>query len=345
MQTFKKVFISCLSVVCIFTLVSVIIIEPMIQTEANYYCDASFRKETAGKYDTLFIGDSDGMASFIPSKFDEKSNRKSINLSSSMLTLQSMSFLLEKEMKRNDIKTVFLQVSFQTFSRNNVEEYGDGEYVMLRRVDSFGERIKYINQCVRFNDLLNIYSRLMTDGIIYWKNTLTHSPIEKYNSDNLGWHSKEANNIYLEKEQAINLYTDKKVMSLNCDEYKNELSEIVDICKDNNVDLYFIFVPVADSTIWKYEDWDKLNKSVSDFCQKQDVGFIDFNLIKMRYLYFNDEESFADSVHMSKSGAESFTDMLCDVYNDILNGKEITDQFYDSYCSMKQDSPYMEYIK
>lgn len=344
MQTFKKILIVFLVLVIIIGGVSALIIEPM-NDEGNYFCDAKLRKSLAGTIDFVYVGDSDGMTGFHPEVFDGKTDRTSYNLSGSMMTMHSRYYLLKKEIARNPIQSVVIQISPEALWRKNTN-YGDGDSVTLSRLDTVGERIGYLLRYVSVDDWLNIYSRQMISGFAYWKDRLSNGKTVRIDYSARGWKKSLPVDVRLSPEEAVSIYNTKQFEADFYDVSVKELEDVISLCNDNSIQVIIVSQPFADAWIWEFDDWDGYGGWLNEFCEENNCTYIDFNLLKNRYEVFSDESSFTDTVHMSELGADAFTAVLADVLTDFYEDGHIDDTlFYASYEEMKQDSPYFSYLQ
>lgn len=341
MQTFKKTSKTVVISLFILVLLSAVIIEPMIYQEKNYYNDASLRESLAGKIDTIFIGDSDGLSAFKPEIYDEITGSCSYNLSGTMMTVGSIKFMLEKEMKRNPVKTVMLQISHEMLCRKPGEELGDGESVIIQRLDNIGERNEFLFSQVKFDDWLNIYSRLLVTGIVDWKETLMGNKGNGPRPQDKGWHLNKGNDITIADENVVELYNSNSLSGAQYDFYEQEFTEIINIAKSYGAEVKIVILPVADCYIWEHNNWDNFYTWMENFSKERNVDFIDVNLYKERFSLFKDNESYKDYAHMSESGADNLSSCLAKI---ITNKVDRSEAFYESYEDMKKNSPYMSFL-
>lgn len=340
MRTFKKIGIVSLILVALVSAVSALLIEPMIRNEGVYCCDAQLRKTLSGTIDFIYIGDSDGMTGFCPELFDQSTDSRSYNLSGTMMTMHSRYYLLEKEIRRNPISTVVLQISPEALLRKNTN-YGDGDSATLMRLDSLAERIGFMLRYVAVNDWLNIYSRHLVEGVSYWKDVLTGSiDGSQVDYSARGWKKVAAVDVSLSSEEAASKYNTSNFEADFFEDSVDELRDVIALCKENNIRVILVSQPFSDAWIWETDAWDNYGNWLKDFSRENDCEFLDFNLLKDRYVLFSDERSFKDTVHMSEDGATAFTMAFAETLNRISAGDEIDTLFYDSYVEMKLDSPY-----
>lgn len=341
MQTFKKIIMSCLIFIGILSIISVVVIEPMIQFGMYYYCDGNYRDHTAGEYELFFMGDSDGLAAFSPSIFQKYTGLKSYNLSGEKNTSTSEYYLLDKELKRNPARTVILQVGIDTFLRDYSTEHSEGNAVTLMRTNSFIERLGFLVKYEHFDKWLDVYSGIMTRGILCWERQLTQNNDSIFNGQLKGWHKLYSVDLSLNEKEALEIYNTEE---LDCEFRSDRVEEflsIINMCKDYGAEVIVVMVPMADRYIWKKVNCDDIYDRINSLCVENNTPFVDFNLFKDRYELFSDKYSFKDSIHLSADGAESFTKRLAEIYT---GNKFDSSLFYDSYEFMKADSPYAQYL-
>lgn len=345
MQTFKKIGIVFLILVILISAASALMIEPILKNEGVYCCDAQLRESLAGTIDFIYIGDSDGMTGFCPELFDQNTGYRSYNLSGTMMTMHSRYYLLEKEIGRNPIGTVVLQISPEALLRKNTN-YGDGDSVTLMRLDSFPERIKFMLRYVAVDDWLNIYSRHLVEGFSYWKNVLTGAiDGSQVDYSARGWKKGAPVDVRLSPEETTLKYNTSEFEADFFEDSVDELRSVIALCKENNIRVILVSQPFSDAWIWETDTWDNYGDWLKDFSRENDCELLDFNLLKDRYTLFSDENSFADSVHMSEYGAKTFTLVLAETLEKISAGEEVDSLFYDSYAEMKTNSPYASYLQ
>lgn len=338
MPTSKKILITAISLLLAVVTISALIIEPMIRSGDPYYLDGDRRKELSGSLNILFIGDSDGMTAFSPRIFDDATSSRSYNLSNTMMLYPSRYYLLKKETGRNPIDTVFIQISIETLGRKNTN-YGDGDSVFIQRLDSFGERLEYMIRYVSLDDWLNIYSRLLSSGISWWKDKMSGSDSTQRNEED-GFHPSTAhdqtlsNSIISEMLDSIPFELDFYQPSIDM------LTQMVQFCKNKGIKVIILNLPASDACVWQMADWDEYLKWARAFCEDNQVEYFDFNLLKDRNLILNDFDSYKDTVHMSRKAGEAFTEVLADLWRSLNAGKNCDYLFYDNYSEVKRASPY-----
>ncbi len=340
MQTSKKIIISAISIICIVCLISVIIIVPYLKSESTYYLDSKARKNLSGSIDYIVIGASHGLSAFKPTVLDEELGVNSYNLSGTLLPMYCRTYLVNKELERNPVKTVVIELSYNSLSRNEGEEYGDGETVTKARLDSFGEQLSFLFKYVKVDDWLNAYSRDLANGIMFYKDKFlgTSRGIDYSAKGHL---KKETVDNTLDFELINSTYNSSTAIDEPKEEILNELYKLIDLCKEKNCRVILTVTPLTDSFLWQNKDWDKFRIQTENIAKEKNLELYDFNLFKNRFGLFNDNESFNDNLHMSDDGASVFSKVFSETIKKVDSSEDVSGLFYKTYDEMKQQSPYM----
>lgn len=340
MQTFKRIFCALLIFIVTFTSVSVAVIYPFVNSETEFFQDSKLRQSLAGTIDCVVLGASQGVCSFVPEIMDKELGVNSYNLCSAMIPMYARKYLLEKELKRNNIQTVIIDLSYNTLNRSSDDEYGNGDVRVIEKLDSFGERLYYMYKYIKINDWLNIYSRLFINSLNGIETRISKGT-HNVNYEAKGFDAKKATDITLSPEEAAEIHNTEKVSIDYFKDNVEQLTEIIDLCKSNGIRVIVAVVPLSDRILWKYESMDSFREWAENYCHELNCEFYDFNLLKNRYSLFNESNSwYSDASHMSEIGARAFTAEFSEVIKQVNLNQDINDLFYPSYNEMLKHSPY-----
>ena len=334
MRISKKLMLSVLCFLLTLILLSVLILYPVCHYELDDYRDANVRMSLVGQIDYLFLGASHGYTSYQPATVDAELGNFSYNLSSPLMDWNSRIYMLEKELARNPVKHVAIEVSYNALYRDETKEFAEGPAVTVQRLDSLGEVLQFMLKHVNVNDWLNIYSRLLAMGLSQWLDLIRGDTSQQICYENRGFHDAVTNVIRLEEISAEQIHTN--YLSENV----QKLEQMIQVCKDLQVTCSIVVVPISDAYLYTSEGWDGFYEYMKDFCQEHNCELYDFNLLRDRYAIFSDTSSFFDIVHLSNQGATEFSKAYADVMKRVMNGESIDDLFYGSYQEMLLDSPY-----
>ena len=356
MQTFKKAAVS---------FISVLLCLAVLFTASFYYSDkfsvATNKEQCTIPEDTnyIFCGASQCEMAFIPDEIDRNVN----NIKSYNLSVQSIRLCARYEVIKNlilsgkKIKTVVLELSYDSFERK--ENHSALSDIVLRSYYKSLLSREYIlkytyNRYLVRNEILNFKSFFTyKDG----KNSAQSSSESsqtastngsigygsQYKDANRGFVAFESKNVRIAENEIKTDFESEKYESIILEDNVELVNKIVDLCKDNDVEIIIAVVPLSDAFIWKHTSLDSFYNYLSDFSKTAGCRFYDFNLLKNRYSVFNDKESFYNESHLSYVGAKALSKEYCKVINKVNSGEDVCDLFYSSYQEMKADSPYMKY--
>lgn len=340
MHSFKEVLKSSVSVLLVTFILFGIVIGPYSVSECDYYCDCKYRKELAGTIDTLFLGASQGVRCFVPEIINQKLGCSSYNLSGKFLTWHAREALLLEEIKRNPIKTLFLEISSDSLQRGNETGLEGNSHVLLR-LNGFGKKVKYFlseTSSDEYDDMLSLFSR---QGFTYYMYKLMGKE-KGLDRNAFGYSPGEAYDMTIDRTNISKEYNSETFDSNYDSENLETLERMIKLCKQYKIQVYLIVVPVSDKKVWQMSALDNFDKSINMLSQKLSCRYINFNLLKSRYEKFSDKTSFCDETHLADSGAKIFSEILANTVLKINNNTDIKKEFYLSYSEMRNDSPYME---
>ena len=344
MHNFKKALLSMLLFGMIFAAVSAVIIHPFLNAEHGYYQDSKLRNSLAGSLDFLVIGASNSLEAMDCRVIDKQLNSNSYNLSAGLMTLDARRFFLQKEVQRNPVDTVVIDLSYQTLTRNEHDEDAAGDETALGRLESVKERWQYLWRCVDFDDWLNVYSRQFVLGLEYWMSMIKGADSCAVDYDAKGFYARPANDLTIKESEIQDRYQKIK-MDLDWKEENIEkLTELISYCKDHDIRVILAVMPLPDAAVWQNQGEEEFLQIASQMASENECEFYDFNLFRGRYDCWNDQTSFFDVQHMSAEGAAAFTKVFCNVIQK-AETEDVSQYFYPSYEAMKADSPYMAYLQ
>ena len=100
---------------------------PYFYGTAYYYQDASARSALRGSLNLLISGSSHAFRAFIPEQLDRTLGTESYNLACSMQTMEGRYRLLRKELERNPVQTVVIELSYNALTRSRAAEGPEGD--------------------------------------------------------------------------------------------------------------------------------------------------------------------------------------------------------------------------
>lgn len=165
MNNFKSAIRTCIIFLIVLTILSAAIMSAFFIGENYYYQDSRERAELSGTLDFFVCGASHAMRGFRPDILDQELGVNSYNLSCSRQTMQGRYELLNLELNRNPAKTVVLELSYDSMTRNRDEEGPEGDMYMLGKLGGFMPRIKYFFSAIRPKEYGRMYYNYIDNGV------------------------------------------------------------------------------------------------------------------------------------------------------------------------------------
>jgi len=337
MQTFKKLVIDIVIFCSIIFGISYLIIAPWASSESYYYQDQRLRKELAGSIDCGIIGASYALTAFKPDIFQKESGISAYNFSASSMSMRSRYYMMQKELARNKLDTIVVEVSFDTLSRKQDLEYGGGDIWTIVKLDGFAEAVKYMVSNLTLDDAVNVYCRCLGQGLTYWKDRLSGT-LPSLNESDRGWYSKPTVDVSYDSNDYEEL-RDSVDYSFGYDEdtYRCFL-DLLKLVRDSSDRVILVSTPVSEKVLLENKSFDSFNVQCQKTADEFGFEYYDFNLFKERFLLLDDKTSFADDYHLSSNGASAFTELFCKVvFEDGFYNKEMS---YNTYKEMKTNELY-----
>ena len=301
-------------------------------TAYHSHQDAALRRELAGSLDTLIVGASHALNGVDPQVLDEALGTSSYNLSGSLMPMHGRYVLLKKELGRNPVKTVYLEIAADTLLRNSGEEYAEGDEPIIARLDTLGERLAYATQYLDLEDWRNLASRVMLRSVqTLFKMARREDPVQA----GRGFQPLEAHDVTASARMEPERYA---IEELN-PKTVSELEQTVSLCREKQVRVILLVVPESHVRLAKTRELDRFHQWMKQFALEHGCEYYNFNLLRDRWTRFSDAESFYDEGHLSAQGAQAFSEAL----RDWMRGDQVeTRVFYESYDQALQDNPYSQ---
>ena len=338
MQIFRRFALYILCILLVVILVSAAFIAPWLDTPTDFH-DQALRGRLAGQIDTLIIGQSYAMDGIVPKKLDEKLGTVTYNLCGSLMPIYGQKYMLEKELARNPVKNVIIEITPDTFTSDERMNYGNGDSYIVARLDSFSERLDYLIRCVQPSDWPSIYARMLMLSMRSAAYRLL-GRTELIDEANMGFNPMKAEDVSPDPDWARAYHRSMSIFSEPLEENIREYEEMIQLCTQAGCDVTIVYTPVSHVKVWQLYDQDVFLDWAREIAKEYDVPLFDFNLLKSRYELFSDETSFSDDSHLSREGAEVFSAVMADILSRYRAGEDVSPLFYSSYQEVIHDSVY-----
>ena len=337
MRSFRRALLSILCVLAILAAATAAVLGLYYTTEYQTYTDSFLRRDLAGSVDFLVLGSSHAENGVVPAILDEELGVNSYNISGWVMPMAAKRLLLEKELARNPIRTVVIEIAYDTLSRSNDEDFCEGDEAVIARLDTMGERLAYMRENLSLNQWADVYSRAMFRGAQVWLKKITGAP--GLDRAAKGYFGKEAAPLSLRPEEIGPAYQSEP---FSVDTYRPEnaaiLEEIVRLCREAGAEPVVVTVPVSERFLWVTRGQDEFLGYMRDLCGRLGCPYWDFDLWRGRFDLLDDDTSFRDLTHLSDPGARAFTPVLAACLREAPDPS----LFFDSYAEALEHSAYCE---
>ena len=333
MRNFSKTLLVSVAFLLCAAILSLILIEPFFEVQPNYYQDARTRDTLSGTVDFAVLGASFAYRSLDPDVIDPILGTHGYNFSGAGMTMAGRYELLVKELSRNPIKTVVMDLGSDMIYRDRDTVQGaEGDLYLLDRLGTKRERIAYIAKHIRPDEYFYTYSHLLTEGVKTLKNGRVSEYSDEYRLDCRGYYPKYTNDMSMTDAEYRAIRNTKSVYAEVSAENLEYLEKIVTLCKENGIEIVLFTAPVSLKYICEYEDLDKSREIYEQEAEKLGVPYYDFNLLKDRNELFSEDTCFYDEAHMSIDGAPIFSEYFANFLLKLRSGEDVADLFYASYA-------------
>lgn len=334
MRNFKLALRTSILFLLLVAAITEVIVYPYFHSETYHYQDGYVREEMAGSLDFIICGASQAQRGISPAVLDEALEVNSYNIGSPLMTLKGRYHMLEKEVERNPVKTVVIELCYDTMYRDRDVVGPEGDYYMLGRFTSSTERMEYFFSAARLDEYAEFYCDTLQRGLNAWNEFGKNEIGTSENYETKGFAPLETHPIEMIAPENYNkeeIYTDI------AEENMVYLNKMFELCRSRNIKVIMVATPLADAAILSYDKLDEIHTMYKEISQQWDCEYYNFSLYKGKSEIFKDSDSFFDRNHLSAAGAEVFSHILSDVIADSLDGKESYELFYDDFAQAQEE--------
>lgn len=334
MRNFKLALRTSILFLLLVAAITEVIVYPYFHSETYHYQDGYVREEMAGSLDFIICGASQAQRGISPAVLDEALEVNSYNIGSPLMTLKGRYHMLEKEVERNPVKTVIIELCYDTMYRDRDVVGPEGDYYMLGRFTSSTERMEYFFSAARLDEYAEFYCDTLQRGLNAWNEFGKNEIGTSENYETKGFAPLETHPIEMIAPENYNkeeIYTDI------AEENMVYLNKMFELCRSRNIKVIMVATPLADAAILSYDKLDEIHTMYKEISQQWDCEYYNFSLYKGKSEIFKDSDSFFDRNHLSAAGAEVFSHILSDVIADSLDGKESYELFYDDFAQAQEE--------
>ena len=291
--------------------------------------------------DILFLGSSHCFMGIDPSVIDKELKKKTFN-AGTVSQLYDGSYAILKEADRiYDLEEVYMDLYYAQGLMENKKDRTifDRTYLISDYMRMSPNRIRFITQASTKENWINGFSPARRN----WRNIfdseiisdITENKNIKYKnyeyltapvSDYLG---KGFVGFKKKQEPEHNWCSHHfEEIPTECvtEENQKELIKIIDYCRENDISLKFIVVPMSDLMLADIGNYDNYIDYMKNFARQNGVDYVDFNLCK-RDVFSSEDSLFYDESHLNIDGARVFSKTLAEY----MLGNLGEEAFFESY--------------
>ena len=341
MQTFKQIIRTIILPVLVFIVLSTAVFEIFFHSELHAYQDIRERAAFAGSIDTLIDGASYSKRALIPEGMDPILGTSTYNLSASELTMQGRYQLLEEELIRNPVKTVYLELSLHTLSKEPRTETLEGDLYVIPRLDSPAKRLSYAFSAFSPKKYGWLYRQLLIRSMDDVKSFFMGEYTTVNRWQMRGYVPFDKGEEYRKiKRTPRAVYHTKLVDEIRYEENLEYLDRIASLCQNHHAELILVSMPMSEHSIAKYVNLQEIHDFYQEYAAQNDLTYIDFNLWKDKTVYLQDQD-YQNATHLGNTQAPVFTEQFSRIMKDYFAGKDISGYFYPDFDALCRDRGYV----
>lgn len=262
--------------------------------------------------------------------------------------------IIKQAIKLYNIEKIFLELDFAiTCDEPFFERTGfKAEYIVLDGLKDISLKTDYLIHCSRPSYYLNSLLPIGKDKLITLNPKIILKKIRAYiTGEYFKYQFIEDGSEYAGKGCVLDLKeiptggfsNNSKESPIPieriCDDWKNTIDKIIDLCLKNNIKLIFYSMPGSDFYLNERGNYDEYYAFCRDFINIRGGKYFDFNLVKPNILSLSDN-CFHDDNHLSKKGVYEWTDAFCDFFDAKYKEQNVLEKyFYSSYAEKMTDMP------
>ncbi|MBB5225269.1 hypothetical protein [Treponema ruminis] len=320
----------------------------LLKDDANSYARSLFyefyRQE---KIDYLICGASHVSHGVEANIASQKFGKSVFNTGTPSQKIDGTYAILKQAVKLYKIEKVFLELDFAiTCAPAFFERTGlTSEYIVASRIKDFSIKIDYLLNCSSPKHYFNSFLPIGKDKLITLNPSLLAEKIISliageyfkgtYHSDDAEYSGK---GCLLDLDEVINggfsNYSKEGIIQVSkiTDDWKNTVDKIIELCRENDIELILYSMPCSDFYLNERGNYDEYYSFCRNFTSERGFTYYDFNLARPDLFSALDSDYYDDN-HFNKKGVYKWTDCFCDFFSaKYIEENNLEKYFYSSYA-------------
>lgn len=285
--------------------------------------------------DILFCGASHCQLGFDTEILDRTFGKNTFNAGSSSQGLETTLALIKEADAYNDLQQVYVDLDYSIVMRQvpNLESI----YIIADYMKLSPRKVEYLLNATSAEYYVNSFMPIHK-GRGYMKNPrgipeLLHKKMQSGYRDYMDVDSSYAGKGHIASRTVIengSLWSEDTLseMDFTIPETQQEyLREIIRYCQEQNIQLTFVSIPVTDFHLAHITNYDEYVDTITNFLDKYDVKYYDFNLCDRSMLQIDEDAYFNDDNHLNADGSANFSKAFAEFFMGEIDGADL---FYET---------------
>lgn len=300
--------------------------------------------------ETLFLGSSHVFCGYDPRVLDEGLQENTYLAATPVQKVDGSYYLLKEVLKKNRVKKVYLDMFYWQY-RDVPAERGSGQmqwiYCITDYMKSVPDKTEFLlnaSGCeyyiesflpaARYGNYLLDYKRL--ERVVKSKRSVAYRNYENVP----GSFYKGA---YIEPgasgnpKRIVNIDNPEIPENVISDYSMEYLNRIVELCREEGIELVLVTTPFTDSHIQIIGNYDSFYQYVKNYAKEKGIAYYDFNLCKPELLD-KEYDDFIDYHHLSGKGAVKYSQAFAKLMT-LSDEAKRQELFYGSVAEKMNDLP------
>ena len=346
----------------LFSIVSIFLVTIFVSYGLNYFVTDDSHSYTRimihqlnnsdSNIDVLFVGASHCYRSLDPEIADKYFNATTFNAGSSGQFMDGSLAIIKEALRHNNVKKIFLEVSYSIIESEKFKERNTltSTYLLSDYMDPSLEKVDYLLNASSYEHYINSFFPTKRNAENLFDFNGVYKKIQRKNTNdynNYQWNKSFYNDEYYvdrgyvetTKTYSQTYISERAFGEIDCvkklddkTDWMKSLSEIIDLCRERNIELTFFVAPDRERTIIGKGNYQDFYLKTKEYAQKYNIDFFDFNLCKKSFFDSDNNDYFGDEDHLNYKGAIEFTKLFSRFFTGNISEQDL---FYESFDKKK----------